>query len=869
MPHRAVAPSYEGASPDRPVSIHHAVIAAACLALAGCDPAPGAPPDAGAEEDAGGEARPLSTAHCSYRALPSTARAGGTVAPGAVRAGAAERALDLPVGTALGGNTSRASLIDNQGWVDGRQVPLSGSFNPSVGIETIPRVKALALSAGDETIVILRTDTIFGDDTITHEVTERLGPDLAGKVLWVSTHTHTAAAQYSADLKFQVGAGRVRASVRARLIDRMVEAAEAALAAQVPARIGVATDEDFDPEDHVSYDRRDENDDALFGGEARKDRRLALIRVDTADGEPLAIVPIFGVHSAILDDDVSVFSTDASGAFERALEERFDREVMVMHVQGAAGDVLGASHSHVEFPEGAPRWDFARTEECARWALPALVAAWERAGESMQGELAMEMVTRSVEMGPDWRTFSVRGGALSYAPWDGTRACDGRVFGSDGALLSPIDEFNAPAGAAICGEDGPPQLPTAQMPGTDGLTGYSSCMQIERVTRTLGILLDFEFGQMPICSSTRTTIGALRIGDFMFGLAPGEPVVHWRDRVAERSPFPVERTFVIGYALGHNGYLLMPEDWVLGGYEPSINSWGPLEGEHLAEGIVELMRLAATDAREDAAAGGADGVVAGPLDDRGVPAPDAAPLAGTVPATVPDEVYLRNGVHVASAEPASPVERVSGIARFVWIGEDPTSGTPRVTLEREVGGAFEPVRRRSGRAVEDLDLIVVWTPIPLAYTAGEARTHYWSVEWQAVSWELGPLDERVGLPLGRYRFHVEGTGYALDSDAFEVVAGSLEVVARREGAELAIEARFQPREGWRLLSLEGLANRDVAAEAGPLTVVVEDAGGGSETIEAALIAPGTVRVTPASAAPVRVVVRDRYGNEGAAALSSD
>lgn len=809
---------------------------------------------------------PLSTAHCTYLPLPATARAGGTVTAGAVRVGLAERSLDQPVGVALGGNTSRAAPLDAQGTIDERQVALSGSFTPSVGVETIPRVRAIAISAGEETIVLLHTDSIFGDDTITHEVTERLGPELAGKVLWTSSHSHTVPGQYSGDTKLQVGAGPISRTVRARMIERMVETAQAALDARVAARIGIATDLAFDPDDHVSFDRRPENDD-LFGGEERKDTRLVVIRIDSAEGVPMAILPVFGVHSAILDDDVSVFSTDASGAFERMIEEQFDHQVMVVHLQGAAGDVLGASDAHLAFADGEPLWDFARNEECARWALPPIMATWERAGEAMEGQIAMEMVTRSVPMGPDWRTFTVRDGALAYAPWDGRRGCDREIFAADGSILSPIDEFNAPAGAALCGESDPPLVPRSEIPGTSELRPYGSCAQIPRATMVLGPLLGFEFDQHPLCVSTRTTIAALRLGDYLFAAAPGEPLVLWRDRLIERSPFPPERTFVLGYALGHNGYILTPEDWLRGGFEPTINSWGPLEGEYLAERLDELMDLAVSDAREDATTGGTDRVVPF-LPPDGAPAPDPAPMAGTVPATVPTEVWMRGGAHPITGQPSAAIERVNGVARLVWIGEDPMAGTPRVTLEREVDGAFVTATRRSGRPVEDLDLIVVWTPQPLYFTE-TPRTHYWTVEWQAVAWHGAPgldaLEDRVGLPLGRYRFHVYGTGYAFQSDPFEVVPGTIDVAARREGAAIAIDARFQPREGWRLLRMEGLSNRDVPVEAGPLSIEIQHGADAPEIIEAPLTGPGVASVTPSGTGTItRVVVRDRFGNRGEA-----
>lgn len=853
------------------------VVTALFVSSAGCPSGPDVPVDASSEDvpsldaspDAGrpdaGPPTPLSTNHCTYAPLPPTAGAGGTVRAGPIRVGVAERRIDAPIGAALGGNTSRANLLGAQGQIDARDVRLSGSFIPSVGFETIPRVKAIAITAGDETVLLARSDLIFADDTITHEVTERLGPELAGKLLWTTSHTHTAAGSFSADLKFQVGAGPVRARVRAAVVESLVEACQAALAAREPARIGYATNERFDLEHRVSFDRRPENDE-LAGG-SFSDHRLLVLRIDRTDGSPMAIVPIFGVHSAILDDDVSVFSTDASGAFDHAIEEQFDEEVLVMHVQGAAGDILGESHGHLRFEDGEPRWDFARNEECARFATAEIMEAWTRAGEAMVDEIAMEMVTRSIAMGPDWRTFTVREGRLEYAPWDGVTPCDGVIYEPDGRTIrSPIDEFNAPAGAALCGETGEPLLPVARLPGTAGVGPYNTCASIPRATRVLAAALDFEFGEMPICSSTRTTVAAWRLGDLMIAVAPGEPVTLWRDDVVRRSPFPRERTFLIGYALGHNGYLLTPEDWLRGGFEPTINSWGPLEGEYVSEQLGRLMQLAATPEREDATVGGTDRVVAPRFEDRGVPGPDPSPRAGEVPASVPAEVWMRRGARPARGQPEPRIPRVTGVARFVWIGEDPLAGTPRVRLEREVAGRFEPVRRRSGRLVEDTDFIVVWTPVPLLYE-GRPRTHYWALEWQAVSHEHGALEDRAGLPLGRYRFHVEGTGYALDSDPFEVVAGPIDVRVRLEGDAVVVEAFYQPEEGWRLLDLTGPADHDVPVLAGPLEVVIEREGGSTETVRAPLEAPGRARVVPTGSGRIqRVVVRDRFGNEGRASL---
>src|SRR5688500_16371670 len=134
---------------------------AACLALAGAcgdDDGPDLDPDGGLAGPDGGGPGAVTTEHCTYAPLPATAGAGGSVSRGALSAGAAEDVFHVPVGTALGAYTARAQFLGSSDRVDLRIVDLSGSFNPSVGIESQIRIKALALSAGGETVVIIKAD---------------------------------------------------------------------------------------------------------------------------------------------------------------------------------------------------------------------------------------------------------------------------------------------------------------------------------------------------------------------------------------------------------------------------------------------------------------------------------------------------------------------------------------------------------------------------------------------------------------------------------------------------------------------------------------------------------------------------------------
>src|SRR5690606_16549158 len=112
--------------------------------------------------------------------------------------------------TALGGYTSRAGFLGSAGVVDAREVAISGSFNPSIGVTTAPRVKAVALTAGEETVILLKMDAIFVYEGMVFDLEQRLGPEYAGKVIISASHSHSAWAQFTGHGPLKLGAGQMR-----------------------------------------------------------------------------------------------------------------------------------------------------------------------------------------------------------------------------------------------------------------------------------------------------------------------------------------------------------------------------------------------------------------------------------------------------------------------------------------------------------------------------------------------------------------------------------------------------------------------------------------------------------------------------------
>ena len=814
----------------------------------------------------------VTTELCSYEPLVSTANAGGTVTAEELQAGVDEEVLDIPVGTALGGYTARAGFLGAAGVVDTRKVATPGVFNPSIGVITAPRVKVLALTAGHENVLIIKVDFCWVYEGMLFDLEHRLGPEDAGKIILAASHTHSGWSQYQSQGPLKLGSGEMREVVYNRFVTQIETAARAAIAKKRPAKLGVFFDGNFDPMDQINHDRRGEND-MLPGGNV-KDNHFYMIRVDGMDDKPIAAIPIFGEHGTLNSEDNPFASTDAPGAIERVFEEQFDSRILVMHLQSAGGDNSPSGHGGIDCnikPGKAsdPCFSWATEEGHGRAAVDELMAAWQAAGTSMKSTLELEMLTKSVETGPDPKTFTIRDGALAYAPFDRTKTPDGKVYDDQGNILSPIDEFNAPVGAGLC-ESETAMFPAAAIPGTDGIKPYGSCLLLDQAAPILGGIFDVDLKvdeTHPVCETTRTTISALRIGDYVIGTMPGELTVLLADYLRTKSPVPADHTILVSYAQGHMGYLLRPEDWLLGGYEPSVTFWGPLAAEYVGEQLLQLMPLAVTPMREDVSTTSATRVTTATVTDD-LEKDDPAPMAGTIPQAVPPDVWARTG-HPTQAQPAATISRVSGIATFVWIGDDPLVKTPVVQLQVETTpGNFEPVLRRSGRDVEDQEILLAYTPEPLQRSG--PQTHVWVAGWQAVPWlgdpGLDSLDDRGGVPTGNYRFHVEGNGWSIDSDPFAVVAGGLEATATRS-TQITATVSWHAQAGWRLMDMNLPSNHPVPVRSQQVTVALLDASNAQlSSASATTDTNGAVSVAD-NASATQVKITDRFGNVATAPIN--
>lgn len=842
---------------------------------------------------------PLVFVGCGDDDTPREPHEWPAVTAGAPQAGAAEATLDLPVGSPMGGYSSRCGYLGSASKQDKRDSPYTVNWDESTGVQTRPRLKAVWLHNGDDHLVLLKADVIYVYDGMVEDLSERLseavGEDLTGKVVITANHSHASFSNFSDQLHFYLGGDRYNEENYQRMTGQLFDVAMDAYEELQPAAIGASWTKDWDPSDTVYRDRRPENDELVVWPDQEehvgtKDPYVHTLRIDSADGRPIAALFTFGIHGTSLDDDSSMVSSDAPGHLELGLEEQFDTPVVIMHLQGAGGDASPAGRDS----------DYARLESIGEYGAALLKDIWEQTPTSSE-PLEMETASRHIDEGLE-EVRVTRDGAVDwyYLPYDEDRVADESIYEPDGVTpSSPFDEFNAPNGAAFCGSDDP-LIPAGDI-GAE-VFPYTTCMDVELVSAVLlGIFqLEEEDIVLPMPSSLKAGTTASRIGplltrgpdgaesadDLLVGFFPAEITSmyteQWRRRA--KAELGYDMALAVGYAQDHEGYFLIPEDWLMGGYEPNINLWGPLQGEHVMEGVLDYAGLIlGSDIHEPEDPLGWWAPTQYPERELEPHTPDSTPDAGELLTAAPDYFWLPLGWTRDVTDENERIEgnlvldtpetvaRVQGTVQLAWEGGDPAVDFPRVALERQEGGGWVEVTTAAGRPITDAmpDILLAHTPDPL-YPHEDDQVHRWWAGWQAVS----HFSDRAGLPLGTYRLVVSGqryTGgevwpfdsepYTVEGPAFEVVPADVSIEAGDGGFWAWIQA---PADGWRLVDMEGDSRG-----ANPLrgeVLVTWTFDGAEDVQEAVEVSTSEGRSWLAVSPPADatgVWVTDGYGNTGA------
>lgn len=800
---------------------------------------------------------------------------------GAPVAGVAEASLRLPLGTPMAGYSNRCGYLGGNGKQDNRDSAFSVGFVESTGLQSRPQIKGLWLENGDDNLLMLKVDLIYSFDGAISALTERLeektGQEMNGRIVLATNHSHASYGPFSDAIHFYLGGDRFNEEIFQSLVSQLEAVSLEAYSSREPVRIGSGWAKDWDPTNAVYRDRRGENNDLVIWDDAEpgygKDPYLHMLRIDTLDGDPLGMAFTFGIHGTSLDGDSSMISSDAPGHVEWAVREAVGPGVMVMHLQGAGGDVSPAGRDA----------DYARLESVGEAAIDPILDLWDRTPTSAE-PIEMETASRHHEQGLE-SIYVSRDGTVDwrYNPYKEGYLADDLIYGPDGELLSPLDEFNAPNGAAFCGAD-VPLIPAGNI-GSE-VYPYSACMDVELVSYILKGIFKMDDIPLPLPSSQKAGSTVSRIGplvtlthdgeivnqDLVAGFFPGETTgmfaEQWRRRV--KAELGYDMPLMVGYAQDHEGYLLLPEDWLLGGYEPNINIWGPLQAEYILEQTLEMASVVLqSSVREPADPIGrfspTEYAFTPFLDEQ----PDTTPNAGTSFLEAPEYFWTPLEM-LLDLSPPEALARVQGSIQIAWEGGDPAVDQPRIVLEREENGEWQEVVSPSGHPVTEAgpEILLAHTPEPL-YPSHADQTHRYWAAWQAV----GSVGERNSLPLGSYRLAVSGKryiggatswpwpteAYAFQSESFNLEPASIRITEINDGYALSLDG---PTNGWRMVDYDG-DSRGENPVSGPLTVLWETpAGTSTQSVEAVLNGQSSWLDLQAPTDATRLVVEDVFGNQG-------
>lgn len=599
---------------------------------------------------------------------------------------------------------------------DEPQSPWSKQLPSSRGIHTEPSVRVIALTNGITRVAFIRMDTTLISSTLRARTIASLSTvGEAAQVFMHASHSHSGPARMMPPARLGGPTGtdfislvmdHYDAEVEERMTRAIVEATQEAFANLKAVSVGVASVEAGD----FNNDRRCEND-PVYGANFR-DTAFTVLRFDEVDANGTPVKPLtamlhYAMHGTMLGSGNTLQSSEITGAVELYASDELG--VPVMYVQGAAGDVS---------PKDSP------------FGHNALQ------GVERQGRAAAKLVAQ----------------AFAQAAPGNAKAKSRLDFHERGVLLTreaigyAKDEFPEWGGIQCAAGQG----------GTCGSV---------KSTPAQVMCLPLEPRR-----AFKTALTLVQLDEYVFLSTPGELGTGLSRKLhTALEPLGANTSFAVGYAQDHYGYLLEEDDWLRGGYEPTVSAYGWKFGPYL---LAEVEQFVATLGEEQ-------------------PTPDLAALP---------EVTLRTRTDSTAAatvitEPLDGARLTTHV--FEFEGGDPGLGTPQVSLEFESNGAFAPVQASATRLIingPELLLRYAATPTFRVEPMATARRHVWSVQFETLP----------GTPLGSYRLVARGrtkvggaeSDYALISRAFSVsvsAAASNRVSARfTSDGRLALDVRFPP-----------------------------------------------------------------------------
>lgn len=219
---------------------------------------------------------------------------------------------------------------------------------PAEGVHDRIFAKGLVLAKEDRRFALLTADILGFPPTFKQALLERLAangwqPD---QIMLLPSHSHTSIEMNAIHPKNILGnkqLGVFDAKLFEWILERLAKVIEEAAGNLEPVAIGTSTK----ALDGWNRNRRHR------GGAT--DPALALTRIDSIDGKPLAVLAHFTAHPTFMGAQHMLFSGGWPGHLQRSLEAMIGHEVTVLYYNGAQGDQAPVGRSN----SGSSRWEAA------------------------------------------------------------------------------------------------------------------------------------------------------------------------------------------------------------------------------------------------------------------------------------------------------------------------------------------------------------------------------------------------------------------------------------------------------------------------------------------------------------------------------
>ena len=202
--------------------------------------------------------------------------------------------------------------------------PASNALPPNiVGVLDHVYVRVLVLDNGASRAAMVAVDAGGISTDIYKKVSARAAKEFnipPAQLLLSATHTHSVPFQLAASLE-----------------DKIMEGLKAAVAKLEPAKVSWGTGVSYI---NINRDRVDPATNRWWEGpnyEGTSDKTVAVLRVETPQGKPIAVYANYAVHG-VITGTLDKISGDIPGSTSRYVEESLGGDAVALWTMGAAGD---------------------------------------------------------------------------------------------------------------------------------------------------------------------------------------------------------------------------------------------------------------------------------------------------------------------------------------------------------------------------------------------------------------------------------------------------------------------------------------------------------------------------------------------------